>query len=159
MRDIDVYYVCLCVCVCVCVCVYWPLCTRSIFKGSLTSLNSKFFFSLTGCQTKVEEPNLPYYLHFVEGRIIICIPFPRVFAQSEKQTASSMIWTCVALSISYVDNRFITRKIQREKREKREEGNLKKSRVRGTGKKGEKMEREKVRQKEKKARWKRVGVE
>ena len=34
--------------------------TRSLFKRSLTGLNSKFSF-LTGCHTKVKEPSLPYY--------------------------------------------------------------------------------------------------
>ena len=36
--------------------------TRSIFKRSLTGLNSEFSFSLTSCLTKVEEPSLSYYL-------------------------------------------------------------------------------------------------
>ena len=30
--------------------------TRSIFKRSLTGLNSEFSFSLTSCLTKAEEP-------------------------------------------------------------------------------------------------------
>ena len=36
--------------------------TRSIFKQSLTGLNSELSFSLTSCLTKAEEPSLPYYL-------------------------------------------------------------------------------------------------
>ena len=35
--------------------------TRSIFKWSLTGLNSEFVFSCTGCLTKAEELSLPYY--------------------------------------------------------------------------------------------------
>ena len=34
--------------------------TRSIFKRSLTDLNSEFSFSYTSCLTKAEEPSLPY---------------------------------------------------------------------------------------------------
>ena len=44
--------------------------TRSIFKWSLTGLNSEFSFSLTSCLTKAEEPSLPCYLPIVGGRII-----------------------------------------------------------------------------------------
>ena len=35
---------------------------RSIFKRSLTGLNSEFSFSSTSCLTKAEEPSLSYYL-------------------------------------------------------------------------------------------------
>ena len=50
--------------------------TRSIFKRSLTGLNSEFSFSWTSCLTKVEEPSLPDYLSITGGRIIGFIPFP-----------------------------------------------------------------------------------
>ena len=36
--------------------------TRSIFKWSLTGLNSEFSFSKTSCLTKAKESSLPYYL-------------------------------------------------------------------------------------------------
>ena len=36
--------------------------TRSIFKWSLTGLDSEFSFFKTSCLTKAEEPSLPYYL-------------------------------------------------------------------------------------------------
>ena len=36
--------------------------TRSIFKRSLTGLNSEFSFSYTNCPIKAEEPSLSYYL-------------------------------------------------------------------------------------------------
>ena len=35
--------------------------SRSIFKQSLTALNSEFSFSYTSCLTKAEEPSLSYY--------------------------------------------------------------------------------------------------
>ena len=49
--------------------------TRSIFKRSLTGLNSEFSFSLTSCLTKDEERCLSYYLPIAGGRIIGFIPF------------------------------------------------------------------------------------
>ena len=51
---------------------------RSIFKRSLTSLNSDFSFSKTGCHTNVKELSLLYYLPIAEGRITECIPFPNL---------------------------------------------------------------------------------
>ena len=42
--------------------------SRSIFKQSLTGLNSEYSFSLTSCPTKAEEPSLPYYLPIAGGR-------------------------------------------------------------------------------------------
>ena len=65
--------------------------TRSIFKRSLTGLNSEFSFSLTSCLTKAEEPSLPYYLPIAGGRIIGFIPFPRVLVLCEMQSVSSRI--------------------------------------------------------------------
>ena len=80
--------------------------TRSIFKRSLTGLNSEFFFSKTSCLTKAEEPSLPYYLPMAGGRIIIFIPFPRVLVLCEMQSVSPRIWTRIAVSISYDDNHY-----------------------------------------------------
>ena len=82
--------------------------TRSIFKRSLTGLNSKFSFSYTSCLTKAEEPSLPYYLPIAGGRIIGFIPFPRVLVLCEMQSVTSRIWTRVAVSISYDDNDYTT---------------------------------------------------
>ena len=76
--------------------------TRSIFKRSLTGLNSEFSFS------KAEEPSLPYYLPIAGGRIIGFIPFPRILVLCEMQSVSSRIWTRVAVSISYDDNHYTT---------------------------------------------------
>ena len=55
----------------VCICPIPPLCTgcgtRSIFKWSITGLNSEFSFSQTSCQSKVKEPSLylpnPYIMN------------------------------------------------------------------------------------------------
>ena len=82
--------------------------TRSIFKRSLTGLNSEFSFSSTSCLTKAEEPSLSYYLPIAGGRIIGFIPFPRVLVLCEMQSVSSRIWTRVAMSISYNDNHYTT---------------------------------------------------
>ena len=57
--------------------------TRSIFKWSLTGLNSEFSFSYTSCLTKAEEPSPPYYLPIAGGRMIGFIPFPRVLVLCE----------------------------------------------------------------------------
>ena len=65
--------------------------TRSIFKRSLTGLNSEFFFSKTCCLTKAEEPSLSYYLPIAGGRIIGFIPSPRVLMLCEMQSVSSRI--------------------------------------------------------------------
>ena len=82
--------------------------TRSIFKWTLTGLNSEFSFSLTSCRTKVEKPSLPYYLPIAGGRIIGFIRFPRVLVLCEMQSVRSKIWTRVAVSISCDDNRYTT---------------------------------------------------
>ena len=82
--------------------------TRSIFKRSLTGLNSEFSFSYTSCLTKAEEHSLPYYLPIAGRRIIGFIPFPRVLVLCEMQSVSSRIWTRVAVSISYDDNHHLT---------------------------------------------------
>ena len=67
---IQVYiYICVCVCVHIYIYIYTNPSTRagydtrSIFKRSLTGLNSEFSFSETRCLTKAEEPSLSYYLH------------------------------------------------------------------------------------------------
>ena len=82
--------------------------TRSVFKRSLTGLNSEFSFSLTSCLAKAEEPSLPYYLPIAGGRIFGFIPFPRVLVLCEMQSFSSRILTRVTVSISYDDNHYTT---------------------------------------------------
>ena len=80
--------------------------TRSIFKRSLTGLNSEFSFSLTISLTMAGEPSLSYYLPITGGRIIGFIPFPRVLVQCEMQSVSFRIWNHVDMSISYDDNHY-----------------------------------------------------
>ena len=80
----------------------------NLFKQSLTDLNSEFYFSLTSCLTKAEEPSLPYYLPITGGKIIGFIPFPRVLVLCEMQSVSFRIWTCIVESISYDDNQYTT---------------------------------------------------
>ena len=80
----------------------------NFFQQSLTGLNSEFSFSKTSCLTKAEEHSLPYYLPIAGRRIIGFIPFPRVLVLCEMQSASSRIWTRVAVSISYDDNHYTT---------------------------------------------------
>ena len=82
--------------------------TRSIFKQNLTGLNSEFSFSKTSCLAKAEEPSLSYYLPIAGGRIIGFIPLPRVLVLCEMQSASSRIWSRVAVFISYDDNHYTT---------------------------------------------------
>ena len=48
--------------------------TKSIFKRSLTGLNSQFSFSKTSCLSKAKQRSLPYYLPIAGGRIIGFIP-------------------------------------------------------------------------------------
>ena len=82
--------------------------TRSIFKRSLTGLNSGFSFSQTSCLTKAEEPSLSYYLPIAGERIIGFIPFPRALVLCEMQSVSSRIWSRVAVSTSCDDNHYTT---------------------------------------------------
>ena len=78
-------------CVCIIICIYIftnPSAragydTKSIFKRSLTGLNSEFSFSETSCLTKAEEHSLSYYLPIAGGRIFGFIPFPRVLVLCE----------------------------------------------------------------------------
>ena len=61
--------------------------TRSIFKRSLTGLNSQFSFSKICCLTKAEELNLSYCLPIAGGKIIGFTPFLRVLVLCEMQLA------------------------------------------------------------------------
>ena len=49
---------------------------------------------------------MSYYLPIAGGRIIGFIPFPRVLVLCEMQSASSTIWTRVAVFISYDGNHY-----------------------------------------------------
>ena len=57
-----------------------------IFKWSLTSLNSEFFFSSTSCHAKFKEFSLSYFLLIDGEKTAELIPFPRVLVLYEKQT-------------------------------------------------------------------------
>ena len=63
----------------------------SIFKRSLTDLNSQFSFSWTGCLTKAKEPSLLYYLPIAQGRMTGFIPPPKVLVLCDMQSSSSRI--------------------------------------------------------------------
>ena len=98
------------------ICIYLPTplqmvgyVTRSVFKWSLTGLNSKFSYSETDCLTMVREPNLPNYLPIAGRKVTGFISFPSLLVLCEMQFASSRIWNVVALSIFYDDNYYTTR--------------------------------------------------
>ena len=76
---------------------------NKFFKGILKGLNSVFIL-LDQVPHQFKEPSLCFYLSKAGGRTIELIPFPRVLAQWEMQTALSRIWTWVAVFISYDGN-------------------------------------------------------
>ena len=78
--------------------------TRSIFKRSLTGLNSEFSFSETSYLTKAEELSQPYYLPIPGGRLFGFISFPRVLVPCKMQSVLSRVWSRVAVSIFNDDN-------------------------------------------------------
>ena len=80
--------------------------TKSIFKQSLTGLNSEISFFETGCYTKIKESSQCYCLPIVGERIDECIPCWRVLALHEMQTALAKIWTQIAIFIAYNNNHY-----------------------------------------------------
>ena len=60
--------------------------TRSIFKWSLTGLNSEFSFSSTSCLPKAEELSLPYY--FPHSWIVFSYTSPIIWGCRIRNTAS-----------------------------------------------------------------------
>ena len=67
--------------------------TRSIFKRSLTALNSKFSFSFNGCDIKVKAPSLPFYLFLAERRNDGYLPFLTVRKMpSDAVTLWLLLW-------------------------------------------------------------------
>ena len=72
--------------------------TRSIFKWSTSSLNSRF-----GCHSKIKESNLLYYISVNKGESDRFIPFSRELAESEMQKASSKILILLVCPILYVE--------------------------------------------------------
>ena len=79
--------------------IYQPLRSGRIWH----KVNFKVFLG-----PKAEKPSLSYDLPIAGGRIIGFIPFPRVLEVWEMQSASSRIWTRVAVSISDDDNYYTT---------------------------------------------------
>ena len=75
---------------------------RSIFKRSLTGLNSEFSFSLTSCLTKAA---LLFIHSWRENNWIHT--FPKGIS-AMWNAVSSRIWTRIAVSISYDDNHYTT---------------------------------------------------
>ena len=59
---------------------------KSLFKQSLTGLNSEFSISKPGYHIKFKELSLPYYSSIAGERIVGCVPFPKVLAQFKMQT-------------------------------------------------------------------------
>ena len=54
------------------------------------------------------EPNRPNYLPIAEGRIVGFMPFPRTWVLCKMLAASFMIWTRLAIPISYDNNHYTT---------------------------------------------------
>ena len=75
--------------------------TRSIFKRSLTGLNSEFSSSLTSHYFNIIKFSLLFYIPRAGERILRFITFRRVLMVSERQTSSCRIWTQISVSISY----------------------------------------------------------
>ena len=71
-------------------------------KRNKDGLNSQFSSFKTGCLTKTKEPSLPYYLSRDGERGEEIHAF-------EMQRTSFRIWTWVADSISFCDNRYAKR--------------------------------------------------
>ena len=82
--------------------------TMSVFLWSPTGLNLEFSFSYVGRYSKAEEPCLLYYLPIAWGEewTDVFIAWSRALVLKKMQTASSMIWIWVAVSISQDDNRY-----------------------------------------------------
>ena len=90
----------------VCVCVYLPI---HLYEPDMTHGQIFKFLSLTSVQiqncpsprpvnhTKIKEPSLPYNLFTAGERIVVYI----------STTASSRIWSWVAMSFSYAVNHYI----------------------------------------------------
>ena len=75
--------------------------TTAIFKCSLTGWNSDISFSETSCHIKVKEFSLPNYLLISWRENSKVHIFPSLLARWEMQTASSRIWTRIAVSTSF----------------------------------------------------------
>ena len=79
---------------------------QNMTQGQFLSGVLRFWIQSFPSPRLVASPRLPYYLPIAGGRIIGCIPFPRVLVLCEMQSVSSKIWTRVAVSISCDDNHY-----------------------------------------------------
>ena len=61
------------------------------FMQILTGLNSEFFFSYINAIQMLKSPVCPTILLIAGGRIVRYIPFPKILALCEMQTALSRI--------------------------------------------------------------------
>ena len=77
-------------------------------KSCLWVLNSEFSFSGTGCHIKVKESASRTIVTLTGATIVEFIPLTKVSALWETETDSFMIWTRVAVSISYDGNYYTT---------------------------------------------------
>ena len=92
---------------------YLPTPSYDVTQGQFLSRILKnwiqcFSFFKATYHTEVKEPSRPYYFFIARGRIIGFIPYPRVLVIFKMQSASSRIWTRVAVSISFDDNHYST---------------------------------------------------
>ena len=78
------------------------------FKAEFKNINSECSSAETSCHNKVKEPSIPNCLLKARGRIVGLILFSKLLKLREMQTASSRIWTRVAVSISNDDNNYTT---------------------------------------------------
>ena len=76
-------------------------CNKRSISSSLTNLNPKFSFSLTGFYAKIDKFKLPYYLPLAGGKIVGFISFLCILAIHEMQTVSSKILIRFTMSISF----------------------------------------------------------
>ena len=78
------------------------------FLVEFNKFEFRLFLLLDNLPHQERWTSLPYYLPIAGRRIIGSISFPRVFVLCESQSASSRIWTCIAVFVSYDDNHYTT---------------------------------------------------
>ena len=76
------------------------------FLAKFYRFEFRVFFLLNWSPCQIKEPSLSYYLPIAKERIIGCILFLCVLTLWEMQTATSGIWTQVAVYISYDDRHY-----------------------------------------------------
>ena len=76
------------------------------FSMEYSLLEFKIFLLLNWLLYQAKEPSLPYYLSIAWESSGGLMPLSRLLVWSKMQTASSRIWTQVADSISYNNNRY-----------------------------------------------------